>query len=121
MDKHQALYSFWSSFGLPVYDQNTVPEDAALPYITYEDATDSLNAPIPLDASLWYRSSSWAEISQKEDVISRVVESHPTIPVDIGYLFITKGSPFARRMRDPDDDMIRRVSLLIVVEYLTPY
>ena len=36
MDKAQALHSFWSGFGLTAYDENTVPDGAQLPYITYE-------------------------------------------------------------------------------------
>lgn len=37
----KALYSFWSSFEIggktvPAFEQNSVPENAAMPYITYE-------------------------------------------------------------------------------------
>ena len=31
MDKFQAQQSFWSSFGLTAYDENTVPDDAEYP------------------------------------------------------------------------------------------
>lgn len=124
MDKYQALHSFWSSFGLTAYDEASVPsgENAPpFPYITYGVATDSLDAPVLLNASLWYRSSSWEAVSKKTEQIAQVVEQHPTIPLDVGYLFLTKGTPFAHRMSDPDDNFIRRVNLLVMAEYLTPY
>jgi len=63
MDKAQAINSFWSSFELKAYEQNSVPDGAELPYITYETATDSIENVLPLTASLWYRTTSWAEAS----------------------------------------------------------
>ena len=31
-----AYKDYWLSFGLPVYDENTVPDTARMPYITYQ-------------------------------------------------------------------------------------
>ena len=59
MTKAAAIYQFWSSFGLTAYEENTVPTDAAFPYITYQLVTDSFDREIPLVASLWYRSESF--------------------------------------------------------------
>ena len=122
MDKAQALNEFWSSFGLPAYDVNTVPEDAEMPYITYETSTDSIDNQIPLNASLWYRQLSWAEISKKAEEISKYLyEMNPcTKKVDGGRMYICRGTPFAQRMSD-EDDMIRRIVLSIWVEFFTAY
>jgi hypothetical protein len=35
MNKSQALQSFWESFGIPAYNEYTVPDNAEMPYITY--------------------------------------------------------------------------------------
>ena len=43
MDNEQAYRAFWASFGLNAYDENTVPEDAELPYITYEYAENGFD------------------------------------------------------------------------------
>lgn len=122
MDKYQALQSFWSSFSLPAYDENSVPQDPMFPYITYSVETDSLGMPVLMNASLWYRTYSWEGISMKaEEIARRIVEQDP-IPLDNRqYLYLTKGSPFAQRMSDPSDDAIRRVNLNIMAEYLTAY
>ena len=43
MTAEQTLHSFWSSFGLTAYDENSVPDDAVLPYITYSVSYDSFD------------------------------------------------------------------------------
>lgn len=121
MDKGQAIQSFWSGFGLTAYDENTVPDDATMPYITYSSSTDSLDNPVTMYGSLWYRSSSWAEISQKKDQISEYISSMQPIRIDGGYVWIMKGTPFAQRMSDPSDDLIRRMYININAEFLTAY
>lgn len=122
MDKAQAIHTFWSSFGLPAYDVNTVPEDdPVMPYITYDVITDSLGYPVTLNASLWYYSTSWAEISRKADEIAEYLSvGGRTINVDNGIVWLTPGSPFAQRMEDPNDS-VRRILLNVMAEYLTTY
>ena len=56
MTKAAAIYQFWNSFGLTAYEENTVPTDAAFPYVTYQLVTDSFDREIPLTVSIWYRS-----------------------------------------------------------------
>ena len=118
-DKWQALCDFWNSFGLVAYDEFSVPDDASMPYITYSSSTSNFETPLFLSASLWYRSSSWADISHKADEIARRVRDYTIIKIDGGYMHITRGSPFTNRMNDPNDDMIKRVYINVVVEFFT--
>lgn len=125
-DKHQALYEFWSSFGLQAFDVSTVPSGEfapSFPYITYEDAIGQIGQFLPLTASLWYRDTSWEGISKKVDEISRAIglNGYYSSKVDGGYLWISQGIPFAQRMDDPSDDMIRRYFININAEFLTAY
>lgn len=118
MNKIQALTSFWNSFGLTAYDENTVPDDAQLPYITFSVGEDDFNYPVSLTASIWYRSKRWDEITHKLDEISeRIGRGGVTIPHDNGMIWITKGSPFAQRMQD-EDDSIRRIFINVEVEFI---
>lgn len=125
MDKAQALHIFWSSFGLPAYDEASVPsgdDTPQFPYITYTVATDALDGSLPLVASLWYKSTSWRDITLKsEEIALRIETMEKPIPIDTGYLWIVRGTPFAQRMAEPDDNTIRRILLNIVAEFLTPY
>lgn len=122
MDKAQAIHSFWSGFGLPAYDENSVPKTAQMPYITYNVAIGSIGAPVMLHSSLWYYSTSWTAISQKADQIAAAIGyGHELVKLDDGYLYITKGTPFAQRMSDPADSNIRRIYINLAVEFLTAY
>lgn len=123
MDKAQALHEFWSGFGLPAYASETVPDNATLPYITYDVSTDSLDYVINLNASLWYRSMKWEEISKKAEEIAQYISTMqpPTLELDNGRVYISKGSPFAQRMNDEGGADIRRIVLSVNVEFLTKY
>ena len=123
MTKGQAIQKFWESFGLTAYDETSVPDDAPFPYITYQVHTSSLDGLCITNASIWYRSYSWKEISEKTEQISKAIAqmNPPSVKIDGGRLFITKGVPFAQRMRDESDDAIRRMLLNVNYEFLTEY
>lgn len=116
-DKWTALNTFWNSFGLTAYDENTVPEDAELPYITYEASVAQLDEKLLVNASLWYISNSWTEISQKAEEISDLIGGGTGVPYDGGRLWITKEAPFAQRMGEPSNSQIRRIVLQVDAEY----
>jgi hypothetical protein len=119
MNKAQALQQFWSSFGLPAYDQYTAPQSAQMPYITYSVSETDFDYTNALTASLWYRSSSWEEITLKSYEISKnISRGGKVIPIDDGKVWIYRGSPFSQRMSDVDDT-VRRIIINITVEYFT--
>lgn len=122
MNKSQAIHNFWSGFGLPAYDETTVPDDAKTPYITYNVTTDSIDNTLMMHASLWYRTSSWKDISDKAEEIAEAITKMdpPSIKIDNGRLYIAKGSPFAQRMTD-EDRTIRRMYINIQTEFLANY
>ena len=41
-NKWQAIDRFWNSFGIPAYDESSVPQGATMPYITYHAEVASL-------------------------------------------------------------------------------
>ena len=127
MDKWQTLQSFWESFDIPAYDEQTTFTDGAepsFPHITYEGTTGVFEQVLTLSASLWYKSSSWAEISQKADEIVRYITTHAplTISTNGGYFWVKTpfGVPFSQRM-DSGNDKIKRIVINIEAEYLTSY
>lgn len=122
MDKAQAIHEFWSSFGLPAYDESSVPDSAAMPYITYNVVTDGLGSVLPLHGSLWYRTTSWESISKKaEDIAQALGENGYLIKkIDDGYVWMQKGRPFAQRMTD-EDEQVRRIYVNVTAEFLTAY
>lgn len=119
MNKDQALHSFWAGFGLTTYDENTVPENAPMPRLTYNVATASFNENVAMTASLWYRTRSWEEIGNKAAQIAREIgRGGKVIPFDDGAIWIRRGTPFSQRISD-EDDMIRRILINVDAEYVS--
>ena len=133
MDKGQALFNFWSKFGLPAYDENTVPDDAPERYITYNTTFDSIGNVVNLYGNIWdINSNSWEFVSKKAEEISEyLAKMHPiSYAIDNGRLYLAPGKPFAQRMSDPTGsrtaagtnvDDIRRMYINIQAEFLTAF
>ena len=120
MTKAAAIYQFWNSFGMTAYEENTVPDDADFPYITYQLVTDSFDYEIPLTASIWYRSESWTAINAKaEEVSQKISRGGKFVPCDGGAIWLKRGQPFAQSMGDESDNLIKRKYLNITAEYMT--
>lgn len=118
-NKWQTLDDFWNGFGIPAYDENTVPVGTPMPYITYNAVVSNFENPITLLASIWYRETSWKNISDLADRIAQYIgKSYKAIKIDGGYLVLTLGSPFAQRMAD-EDDSVRRMYLMVDTEFYT--
>lgn len=121
MNKSQALQKFWSSFGIPAYDQYTVPQTAKMPYITYSVSEADFGYPVSLTASIWYRSQSWEQVTLKSYEIAKALSlGGKILKIDDGGIWIYKGSPFSQRMSDTDDT-VRRIVLNITAEFFTNY
>ena len=120
MTKAAAIYQFWNSFGLTAYEENSVPDDADFPYITYQLVTDSFGREIPLTASIWYRSESWTAINAKtEEISQKISRGGKIISCDGGAIWLKRGQPFAQNMGDESDDLIKRKYLNVTAEFIT--
>ena len=98
---------------------NSVPDDVKMPYLTYEVADDNFGNTITLSASLWYRSSSWSEITAKEQEIADfITRGGRMVTFDDGAIWIQMAFPWAQRMSDVSDSMVRRIVLSVAVEFI---
>lgn len=119
-DKWQALQQFWSGFSLPAYDENTVPDEAEMPYITYEGKVGNFDKVLSLSAQIFYYDTSWKSICNKADEIAKAIGyGYKMIRVDSGYLYITQGSPFAQKLDEPNNENVRRIIINISAEFFT--
>lgn len=130
MDKAQTINNFWSSFGIPAYDESSVPTgDNApnFPYITYSYADDSFGDMIPLTASVWYRETSWENITNKvKQIGDKISRGGIILPCDGGAIWIVRGTPFSQRMAsdftsrvENADTTYKRISINIQVQFIT--
>lgn len=125
MTIEQAIHNFWSSFDWPAYDENTVPDDATLPYITYSvNIGDITSGPVTTQASLWYRSMSWKEITEKsEEIRNHLGIGGVMIEHDDGAIWIKRGNTFAQRSaagssESEQDSSTRRVVLTVDIDFI---
>ncbi len=118
MTAEQAIHNFWSGFGLTAYEENSVPDEAELPYITYSVSYDVFGHDVPMSASVWYRSTVWTDVIAKKDAISQAFgdSDYIQLPTDEGSVRIWRGSPFAQRMGDVDTS-IKRYLINVTAEY----
>ena len=85
-NKYEAQQAYWSKFGIPAYNELTVPEElrGRYPYLTYQAVNGSLDGQVTASAALYYRSMSW------EGITNKVTEMEPLIndmvPVKGGYI-----------------------------------
>ena len=120
MNKIQALNQLWiNASGLAAYDETSVPDSAALPYLTYETTVDNFGSEVAGTASLWYRSTSWADASQKElEIADYIGRGGRIVAYEGGAFWIKKANPWAQRMSDASDDMVRRIVLNLSIEFI---
>lgn len=124
MTKMQALNTFFSGFGLKAYEENALyaaDPVLPLPYITYTVNLDNFYAgPTACVMTVWYRTSSWKELEEKQDAIAEDIGiSGKVLPVDGGYIWIKRGKPFATPLGDPADKLVKRIVLNLSIEFET--
>ena len=117
MTKAAALQSFFSSFGIPAYEENSVYAMAeqgsapSYPYLTYEVKLDYFGeSDTVISFSLWYRSMSWTDINAKSEEISAAIgRVGKFADYDSGSVLIMRSQPWATHMGDDSDDMVKRI------------
>lgn len=115
MDKWQAIYNFWSSFGT-AYEENSVPDldEVTFPYITYQSMSSMWDRNVVSSASIWTRSTSWETADAMANSIENALKDGGMIlHYDGGLIWITAESPFAQSMGDATDDRIKRKVLTV--------
>ena len=103
----KALYQFFSGFGLDAYGEYDIPDDAQLPYISYQIIEPDWDVGGTFYARVWYRSTSYVEINAKIDEIKAAIGEGKSIPTPGGAVYLSKGSPFIQYMPMEGDDTLR--------------
>lgn len=96
----KALYAFYSQFGIPAYEENMVPDDAKLPYITYSAPQSDVFASATHYARIWYATDKGApdntEVNAKADEVIDAIGRGVKLKIGRGFAFIFPGNPFAQ-------------------------
>ena len=126
MTKAEALYSFFSGFGIPAYASSSVPDDAVFPWLTYDLSTSAWDGDnggsVPLTVNLWYYTTSEAAPNAKADELSKAIGyGGKLLACDDGYIWLKRGSPWCQSLHDDSDSMIKRRYINITADYMTFY
>ena len=119
MDKWEAQYAFWSQFGIPAYEENSVPtgdDRPSYPYLTYQAVDAPFNEDVPTTASIWTKDYSWAEADGLANAVMTALKNG-------GYVqFYTGGMVWytidqIQAMGDTEDDTIKRKVLNMTAHF----
>ena len=113
-DTADALYSFFSSFGLPAYVEYTVPVDAELPYITYELREPEPGEKSSLTARVWYIDTDYTAICSKVDQIKAAIGRGVSISVDGGAVWLWPDTHFCQFQR-ADEPKLKIAYLMLII------
>lgn len=98
-----ALKVFFGGFGIPAYQEGSVPDDVALPYITYSQQAPEWDQKATLYARVWDRTTSNTRLIQLADRITAAIGQERRIPLDdAGYLVLWPETPLIQMMTDGD-------------------
>ena len=96
-----ALYQFWSSFDIPAYTTDTVPDEQELPYIVYSLVETDPFESMTHYAQVFYRATSNTALLAKVDEILAVFHNSGNsirLECDSGYVVLR--SPTVQLMTD---------------------
>lgn len=105
MNRFEAIHEFFSSFGIPAYEEHSVPvwlddaqtEENRPPYITYEPADgDFFGGAVFITANVWDCSDSWKFVNEKSAEIGNAIGRFARLVCEDGVICVTKGSPFSQ-------------------------
>lgn len=102
-----ALSRFWSQFGVPAYFIDLVPDDAVLPYITFDVAKAGFGGQIPMTAFNWHRDTLGGN-QERTELMDSIAAAIPVrgvmLPVDGGYIILYRNeSGFQQYWQDDTD------------------
>lgn len=106
-DIMDALYAFWSQFGIPAYAEDMVPDGATLPYIRYTVS----NGPAMQSGFLTaynYHSKKLMGNTERAKMAGMIADAIPEkgvkLPLDGGgYLTMFRNTDFQTLYNDPED------------------
>lgn len=118
MTKEEALYKFFSEFGLTAYPSNAVPNDTTFPWLTYSTPI-GYDGNVSAEVNLWYHTESEATPNLKADEISKALGiGGVVLPYDGGAIWIKRDNPFSQSLTDENDVTIKRRQINLIYEYL---
>ena len=117
----EVQYRFWSSFGVPAFEENSVPtgdDFPGFPYITFPIVSGGFDSDYPVFASIWTRSPSWLPAIEIADRIEGAIKNGgKCLPHNDGMLWVSPREPFSRCTGDPNDSEVKRMLIDVTLHF----
>lgn len=118
MTQAAAIAAFYSSFGIDAYPENAVPNDAKMPYLTYELKMGYFGDRYSSAINLYYRTESEKKPNDKAKEIGDVIGyGGKLLPCEDGTIWITRAEPWFTPINQADEKIKRR-QLMTYIEFL---
>lgn len=115
----KALAAFYGGFGVPAYEEYSVPDDAQLPYITYTVPQSEVFSSATHQARVWYATDKGApsnvQVNAKADEVLAAIGRGVKLPAGQGYVIIYPGTGTLAQ-NQPSDDGTRIVYLNLEID-----
>ena len=109
----KALHAFYSGFSIPAYAEDSVPDDAKLPYITYSVPQSAVFSGVTHQARIWYPTDKSApsnvDVNTKAGEVIAAIGRGVKLKAGRGFVCIYLGNPLAQPQ--PSDNSVRIVYL----------
>ena len=121
LDTAKALYTFYSSFNLPAYTVQNVPDDVVLPYLTYSYVEPDWDRSATHYVQIFMRTHSDGPLLEKAGEIVRAIGTGLRLPCENGgCVYLHLDSPIVQINVEMDSD-IRYAYLNLQLDALHPY
>lgn len=119
----QALYAFWSQFGVPAYLSDCVPDDAALPYITYNVANSPAMGIALITAFNYHTKAPSGNVDRAalaDKIAAAIPEKGVKLPLENGgFLIMFRNTDFQTTYQDPEDLDVVGIRTSVEVHFYT--
>lgn len=117
-----ALQAWLEGFGMPAYAAQAVPDNAALPYLTYTPVAGAWgDGEQGVTVETWRRTVSEAKANADAEAIGRALGlGGAMLPCDGGGLWVKRGSPFWQAA-DSGEPGVKRRYINLSIENITTF
>lgn len=96
----QTLKTFFSSFSIPAYTLESVPENTALPYITFPLIEPEWNEQSSFYCQVWFPKNKLGKLIEKADQIAAAIGTGKEFVQPGGYVVIYPSTPLIQILTD---------------------
>ena len=101
----QQLFVFFQQFGLDVYYEGSIPDDASLPYISVNIPDPDFGVMADIFARIWYRGYTYADITAKVDEIARTLDRPKYINTGDGSIYLSRAQNWCQMLPSGEVDV----------------